>query len=100
MLEIVQRACENDCTVQQIAGALGVDRKLFAEWRERFPEIETAMSAGRAVEHDMLVGKLFQMAMKGNVTCGIFLLKGRHGYQEGVPLVSNTVSINYQRPAP
>lgn len=103
VLEIVERACQNGCTVEQIAGALGIDRKLFAEWRERYPEIEAAMTAGRAVEHDALVGTLFKAAThptKPNLVAAIFLLKARHGYQEGVALVQNSVSINYQLPAP
>jgi hypothetical protein len=101
VLEIVERACENGCTVKQIAAGLGIDRKLFGEWRERYPEIEAAMSAGRAVEHDALVGVLFKAAtQKNNLVAAIFLLKARHGYQEGVALVQNSVSINYQLPAP
>jgi transposase-like protein len=101
VLEIVEQACENGCTIHQIAAGLGVDRKLFNEWRERYPEIEAAMTAGRAVEHDALVGVLFKAAtQKNNLVAAIFLLKARHGYQEGVALVQNSVSINYQLPAP
>lgn len=103
VLEIVEKACENGCTVHQIAEALGIDRKLFAEWRERYPEIEAAMTSGRAVEHDALFGSLFKAAThptKPNLIAGIFLLKSRHNYAEGVPLVQNSVSISYQLPAP
>lgn len=102
-VDIVQKACENGCTVEQISEALGVDRKLFNDWRERYPEIDMAMQAGRAVEHDKLVGVLFKAAThekKPNLVAAIFLLKARHGYQEGVALVQNSVSINYQLPAP
>jgi len=42
-----------------------------------------ALEQGRAIEHDALVGKLFEMAMGGNVVAGLFLLKARHGYREG-----------------
>jgi transposase-like protein len=103
VLEIVETACAHGCTVEQIAGALGINRKLFGEWRERYPEIEAAMTAGRAVEHDALVGALFKAATRekgANLVAAIFLLKARHGYQEGVALVQNSVSINYQLPAP
>jgi hypothetical protein len=99
-VEIVERACSQGCTVQQVAKALGVGRELFSQWRERYPEIEAAMQLGRQVEHDALVGVLFRAAMEGSVVPAIFLLKSRHGYAEGVALVSNTVSINYQLPAP
>ncbi len=98
--EVVQQAAENGCTVEQIAAALGVGRTTFAEWREKYPELEAAMVGGRAVEHDKLVGALFEAATKkGNITAAIFLLKARHGYVEGVPLVQNSVSINYTLPA-
>ena len=101
VLEIVEKACANGCTVEQIAGALGVNRKLFGEWRERYPEIEAAMTAGRAVEHDALVGALFKAATreKGpNLVAAIFLLKARHAYREGEAPVNNTVSINFMLP--
>ncbi len=101
VLEIVEMACRNGCTVHQIAEALGIDRKLFAEWRERYPDIETAMTAGRAVEHDKLFGALFKAAThetKPNLIAAIFLLKCRHSYREGEAPVSNTVSINFMLP--
>jgi hypothetical protein len=97
--EIVQKACENGCTNDQIATALGIGRKLLNEWKERYPAIEEAFHLGRAVEHDALVNSLFVAAtQKGNITAGIFLLKARHGYVEGVPLVQNSVSVNFTLP--
>ena len=97
--EIVQKACENGCTNEQIATALGIGRKLLNEWKERYPAIEEAFHLGRAVEHDKLVNALFVAAtQKGNITAGIFLLKARHGYVEGVPLVQNSVSVNFTLP--
>jgi hypothetical protein len=98
-VEIIQKACANGCTVEQIAAAFGIGRTTFLEWRERYPALEAAMTAGRAVEHDKLVGALFTAATENkNITAAIFLLKARHGYVEGVPLVQNTVSINFTLP--
>jgi len=82
----------------QIAKALGVSTVTFNLWKERHPELRDALVAGRRVEHDQLVGKLFQLGMKGNVTACIFLLKSRHGYVEGVPLIQNSVSVNFTLP--
>lgn len=98
--EIVRQASENGCLVGQIATALGVSRTTFGVWRERFPEIDAAYREGHKVEHDALVGKLFAMAMTGNVTAILFSLKARHGYQDtGGVVVENKVSINFQLPA-
>jgi transposase-like protein len=97
--EIVQKACENGCTVNQIAAALGVERRTLNRWKEEFPAIEEAFQLGRQVEHDRLVGALFDQAVnKANTTAAIFLLKARHGYVEGVPLVQNSVSVNFTLP--
>lgn len=97
--EIVQKACENGCTVDQIAAALGVERRTLNRWKQEFPATEEAFQFGRQVEHDRLVNALFTAATeKGNITAAIFLLKARHGYVEGVPLVQNSVSVNFTLP--
>ena len=97
-LEIITESAQNGCTQMQIAKALGVSTVTFNLWKERHPELREALVAGRGVEHDRLVGKLFDLGMKGNVTACIFLLKSRHGYVEGVPLVQNSVSVNFTLP--
>jgi hypothetical protein len=97
--DLIQKACENGCTVLQIAEALGVSQQTLRRWRDERPEIEQAFQVGRAVEHDRLVNSLFTAAtQKGNITAAIFLLKARHGYVEGVPLVQNSVSVNFTLP--
>jgi hypothetical protein len=54
---------------------------------------------GRQVEHDRLVGALFDQAVnKSNTTAAIFLLRARFGYQDGSPLVQNSVSVNFTLP--
>lgn len=98
-VEIIMQASANGCTIEEMAKALGVGRNTFQEWTDKYPALQQAVTAGRTVEHDKLVGKLFEMAMKGNVVSALFLLKTRHGYTEGVPLVQNSVSINYNLPA-
>jgi hypothetical protein len=79
---IVQAACENGATNSEIARALGIGRKLLNEWREKFPAIAEAYELGRQVEHDLLFGRLFKMAMAGNLVACLFLMKTRHGYRE------------------
>ena len=99
-VEIVRKASERGCLTSQIATALGVSRTTWGLWRERYPELDAAYREGHKVEHDALVGKLFEMAMDGNVTSILFALKCRHGYQDtGGVVVENKVSINFQLPA-
>lgn len=97
--ELIEKAASQGCTVAQIAAALTVSPQTFRRWKDEHPEIKAAFDAGRAAEHDALVGSLFVAATeKGNITAGIFLLKSRHGYIEGVPLVQNSVSVNFTLP--
>ena len=105
---IIEQAAANGCTRSVIAHALGVGRGKLREWLaspEHGPALQAAMSLGKEAEHDRLVGLLMQAAhdakaMKGSIVACLFLLKTRHGYQEGQALVQNSVSINYQLPAP
>jgi transcriptional regulator with XRE-family HTH domain len=98
--EIIQKGAENGATLEQMARALGVSRSTLERWRTEHPEIARAIQQGKKVEHDKLVGKLFELAMAGNVTCILFALKSRHNYSDqGAPLVENRISINYQLPA-
>jgi hypothetical protein len=97
--ELIEKAAAQGCTVAQIAAALAVSPQTFRRWKDEHTEIKAAFDAGRAAEHDALVGSLFVAATeKGNITAGIFLLKARHGYVEGVPLVQNSVSVNFTLP--
>ncbi len=98
--ELIRRGAENGATLEQMSKALGVSPHTLERWRKEHPEIEQAIQQGKKVEHDKLVGKLFELAMAGNVTCILFALKSRHNYSDqGVPLVENRISINYQLPA-
>lgn len=106
--EIIERAAASGCTRAVIARALGVGRGKLRQWLdspEHGPALQAAMASGKEVEHDRLVGLLMAAAhdaktMKGSIVAILFLLKTRHGYQEGQALVQNSVSINYQLPAP
>ncbi len=95
---IIQKACENGCNLGQVAEALGVGRGKLREWLDKYPELQAAMTEGRQVEHDVLVGKLHELAMRGNLTAIIFALKARFGYREGEAPVQNTVSVNFVLP--
>jgi hypothetical protein len=105
--EIIAAAAENGCTHGEICKALGIGRPKFKEWLESpvyGPALQAAMAEGKQVEHDRLVGLLMTAATtgtcKGSLVAILFMLKTRHAYIEGAALVQNSVSINYQLPAP
>jgi hypothetical protein len=81
-------------TLTSIAKVLGMDSNTLRLVRIRQPEVDEAYQRGLAREEELLVGNLRRAANEGNVVAGIFLLKARHGYKEGVPLgVSVSVDV-------
>ncbi|MFO7877089.1 MAG: hypothetical protein R6U55_10965 [Desulfovermiculus sp.] len=83
---VIEEMSARGADIRSIAKALGCSDHVLARWREEKPELEEALKNGRAHEHDLLVGKLLDTAINGTgkeaVTCAIFLLKARHGYNE------------------
>ncbi len=100
-LQIVEELAARGVAEATIAKALRMGKDGFRGVRRRQPEVQEALDRGRAIEHDRLVGKLFDTAMEGNVVAGIFLLKARHGYREGEPLEGGTsnVQVNINLPS-
>ena len=69
---------------------------------ETSPEFKAAVQAGRQYEHDALVNKLVEVALKGNVAALCFALKTRHNYNDtgsGNAVIENKVAITFQLPA-
>ncbi len=80
---VCEEMAARGASLVSIAKALGTTDKPFTRWREDYPEIQEALDAGRAKEHDALVGTLLDQAVNHkNTTAAIFLLKARHGYNE------------------
>ena len=94
--EIVEKLAAKGNAQNTIAKALGVGVKTWQQWRdEKYPELGEALERGRAIEHDQLVGTLFDQAINHkNTTAAIFLLKTRHGYRENEPLDQGGPQIN------
>ncbi len=84
-LEIVEDMARRGCSVISISRALRISSETFYQWRKKgiAPELFEAFAAGRAREHDTLVGDLHRASKAGNVVAALFLLKCRHGYREG-----------------
>lgn len=83
-IEIIKSTASRGCSEKTIANALGVSFDTWKRFREEHPELKEAYDQARAVEHDALVGILFDKAMKGDaVAAMLFLLKSRHNYRDG-----------------
>ena len=88
-LAIIRKMAANGCKLESIAGALGCSHDALQSCRNRQPEVQDALDAGRAVMHDELVDILMQQARAGAFVPAIFLLKSRFGYREGAQLEVN-----------
>lgn len=83
-----------------IARGLGMSYDTWKRIKNENPRAMEALEEGRGIEHEKLVGALFEAAMKGNVVAGIFLLKARHQYVEGHTVEHNSnVRITVDLPA-
>ena len=98
--KIVRELTSKGCLEVTIAKSLGVSRDTYQIWRDDYPEIRQAWEEGRGIEHDALVGALFESATKQkNVTAAIFLLKARHGYRENQDItIQNKVAVTFEVP--
>jgi predicted DNA-binding protein (UPF0251 family) len=85
-LEQIRRDSAAGLNNQTIAHRLGIDRWTLQQVRQRQPEVEEALQAGRALLEDELTDILLTHARQGNVVAAIFLAKARCGWREGVAL--------------
>lgn len=100
-VELVRLACEMGATKKRICEVLDISESKFDRFMKD-AEFAAAVKGGRQYEHDALVNKANELAMKGNVACIIFLLKSRHNYVDSgvgaATLVENKVSIEFKLP--
>jgi len=82
-IEIIKSIASRGCSEKTICATFGLSWETWVRWREEFPEIKEAYDQARAVEHDSLVGVLFDKALKGDIVAAMFLLKCRHNYRDG-----------------
>lgn len=94
-LKIIQDLAARGVAEMTIARALGMSRDAFRQAKRRDPAVQDALDAGRAVEHDKLVGVLHDAAMAGQFVPAIFRLKSRFGYREGTAF---EVEVNVSAP--
>lgn len=69
------------CTLTQIALMLDVSDSTLDRWIQK-PEVKRAYQRGRAIAHNEIAGKLFDMARSGDVAAAIFYLKAQAGWSD------------------
>lgn len=99
VFEILRAVGEKGATKTEAARVFGVNIATFNRWLEEYPEVHEAWEEAKQLEHDMLVNKLFSLAMEGNVIAILFALKARFAYVEGAAATTqNNVSITFNMP--
>ena len=86
------------------AMALGCNVEVLNRWIDDDPALAEAFSHGREQERQTLHGVLYERAIAGDgkdsLIAAMFLLKARHGYQEGQQeSQANRVSVTFNIPA-
>lgn len=79
---------------EQIATLLGIAPTTFVEKKKEFPELSEAIRRGRAKVAVNISNKIYDVALKGNVTLLIFLAKSVIGLKENDPQVQESVTFN------
>lgn len=104
-IEQVRTWAEAGVTIGSIANGLGIDPKTFLAIRERQPEVQAAIDAGRADYNTRIADMLMKHTEEGNVTTLIFLAKTRAGFVEqsgevegASPKTVNNTQININMP--
>jgi len=81
---IITSMAARGCRQVDIARALGMSFDVWKRNRDEYHQVQEAFDSGRGIEHEALVGALFEMATKkNNAIAAMFLLKCRHGYRAG-----------------
>ncbi len=84
-----------------ICKAIPISFTCWQRWLKDYPQVKEAWRRGLSQEEFFLVSKLREQAEKGQAVPCIFLLKSKHGYQEGEPPQQDRrVQIAVTIPAP
>lgn len=91
---MVQAWAQADCTVQEICGMLGVSADWFDDYRRDNPEVELALTRGRATARYSLRNAQMREALAGSPQLLIWLGKQMLGQSDKVQVKSeSTVSV-------
>ena len=101
--EVIRQAAATGASKKGVAMALGADDVILSRWLDEYPELHAAFHEGREKERQTLHNVLYTAATtqgdKGALIAAMFLLKARHGYQEGQQEgQANRVSVTFNIP--
>lgn len=94
----VEALASRGLTLEQIADALGITYKTLANRRKDNILFLQALKKGQALGIKNVANALYQAALKGNITAGIFYLKCRSGWHETI-VTEHKFSDNMPEPS-
>lgn len=102
--DVIRKVCATGSNKRGVAMALGCDITVLDRWMDEAPELKQAFDEGREKERQTLHNVLYDAATTGTgkeaLIAAMFLLKARHGYQEGAQDgQANRVSVTFNIPA-
>jgi hypothetical protein len=102
--DVIRQACATGASKVGVAMALGCDFSVLSRWLDEDSTLQAAFAEGRETERKTLHNVLYSAAIsgtdKGALIAAMFLLKARHGYQEGQQEgQANRVSVTFNIPA-
>lgn len=82
------------CNISATCIALGIDRKTFYKWREKYPTLDEKLTEAEESIIDFTESKLVEKVNDGDITAIIFMLKTRGKRRGYVETVENKVQIS------
>ena len=107
-LDVIREAAANGVAETKLAKMLKMDFSTWRRIREEDPAAKRVWEEAKAIERDVLAGRLFAVATNEEhpqaVTAAIFLLKARHGYRDVGAVEAGDggprVNLTFNLPAP
>ena len=101
--EVIRQSTATGASKKGVAMALGTNDVTLTRWLDENPALHDAFTEGREKERQILHNVLYTAATtqsdKGGLIAAMFLLKARHGYQEGQQEgQANRVSVTFNIP--
>lgn len=102
--DVIRHTCATGANKIGVAMALGCDVAVLDRWMDEDAVLKEAFAHGRETERKTLHNVLYDAATTGTgkeaLIAAMFLLKARHGYQEGQQeSQANRVSVTFNIPA-
>lgn len=97
-VEVITELAAGGHSNASIARILGINNSTLKAIRQRQPEIDDALIAGRSEMEHEITSLLLEQARSGNVVAAIFLAKARCGWVEGQPREAQKVNISISLP--